>query len=329
MKYDPPRLFTRFIVNELKQVLVNDFMDEIEEVIGKNYSFAHSDSGGDLTNGNNVVIWDPARFTLSGETRWEARATSLCVATHPDDSKAQIGVDLVDTSKDTNNHILVGSVHFEGGISHDCVRQNLNLADNQLDALRAIRGMTIMGGDLNERPDSHANLPVNGLEQDPMCWYRLFSALHEDKSGGSTCVGIGKNAYYDAVWLYPGSGGGSNPAAPAFCDQWTRANFAPPLPHRNPNGDVVLGRHPSNSCTSFYDVYSMPGVPEQLDHSRIDYIWIRWEDSSGNLYTPNQAVASGFVNFAGADLGLDPVTQEAYSDHRGVQALLTWPPVTL
>lgn len=317
------------IVNELRQSdengdgLVDDaqFLGAVEDVFGDHYGEAHSDSalptGGGL--GGNAVIWNANRLSLSnaGEARWP----NSCLGIH--DNRTQLAVDLHDDL--AGKHVLVAALHMPYNAGPNCVRTSSNTADSKLESLRSSRPMSIIGVDFNQRPDKHGENPENGLEADPDCWYRTFSAAHTDSDSSGTCTGVGANRYYDTAWLWPGSGGGTNPTASSFCEQYT--SFSDTQLNDPTFSDGT------NSCTDLVgDINQTTPDPDgdgKLDKQRIDYLWVGYENASGNAWTPPSQVVSGFVADAGADLGLDLASQSSYSDHRAVRALLTWPPATL
>lgn len=326
-------------VNELPLAARNRMMEDIGDVLGGDYEIVHSDGGvsDETQRGNNAVIYNQNRLAQVGEpATWRARTgTTVCTS-----GKYQLAVDFVDTAYPDvldPKHVLVAAVHFEGGDSQNCLRANTVRTDEELEGLEDHRDLTIIGGDFNERPVTTSIDPIQpvrsaGLEIDPDCWYREFSAAHLDiriGDPGTTliepCPTTQINRYYDTVWVYPGSGGGTNPAAPTMCEQWTFADD---------NLRSVGQRSGGTACTK-YDALELHGF------GRIDFIWVGWETSSGDPFLPPVNVATGFVDYASADLGFNPeqlvppptpdtadpevIPGEAYSDHRAVQALLTWP----
>lgn len=213
-------------------------------------------------------------------------------------------------------------MHFQPGLTEDCINHSWYQVNLNLDSLASVRRMTIVGGDFNQRPDKWGELPTNGLETDPNCWYRRASTAHLNQSlvAAQDCgANPTYDRYYDVVWAYPGSGGGTNPTATSFCEQFTYVN------------DVdLLGSPPdpndaTNSCTDA----NLNGV---LDKGRIDYLWTSYEGSTGSAWKPPHPVISGLIEFASADLGLSldaGTLASSYADHRAVQAVLTWPAAML
>ncbi len=319
---------------------MDDFMKEINRQFEPAvYNYRHSDTGTAVTAGYNVVIWRVERFgpvTPSDVARWESWTdANNCTTPH----NGTLGVDLFDNLQ--QKHVVVTSVHLARGLGQNgsCLQKNLNLLNSKLENLHDKRDLTVIAGDFNRKPDTTLDLagnesPTNGLEPDPECWYRGFSYPHLDQTVDSPqdptdpndqkCSG-GVNRYYDAVWMHPGSGGGTNPTATSFCEQWT---------HASDLLDTFPERAGRNSCTDTPKDTNDDGVPDQLpdgklDNGRIDYIWAGWEND-GTPYLPPQPVAAGYISYASADLGIDLDSPDLrlYSDHRAVQALLAWPPIT-
>ena len=157
-----------------------------------------------------MVIWNNSRLTRYNSRRW----ANPCL-----NSKTQLGVDLRDDL--AGRRLAVAATHMDFGAGPSCVQQSLSTTDSNLEAMLPARPMSLVGVDFNQRPDKDGELPSNGLEADPECWYRTFSAAHADAEVlGGTCSG-GANRYYDTAWLWSGSGGGTNPTATYFCEQYT------------------------------------------------------------------------------------------------------------
>lgn len=309
------------IVNELRQTDENgdgqsditQFMNQLTATFGAHYNHAHGDSaipaGGSV--GGNVVIWNNERLTRFNSTRWP----NPCL-----NNKTQLAVDLRDDL--AGKHVLVAAVHTDFGAGPACVQQSLATADSRLESLRPSRPMTLIGGDFNQRPDKDGELATNGLETDPDCWYRTLSAAHGDSELLGVPCGSGPNRYYDTAWLWPGSGGGANPAATSFCQQYTSFTDTQLI------GPTLSDA--TNSCTDLVGSpnSTVPGPDGKLDKQRIDFLWVGFENASGNAWTPPAQVVQPLIADAGADLGLDLTSVSSYSDHRAVKAIVTWPVVT-
>lgn len=288
---------------------LNQFTAELNATFPSTYSFRHGDPGGaGVGTSTFAVFWKNTRFNIQNERRWDSFPTgSSCSG-----SRRQVAVSLYDTAEQKN--LVAASVHYPPPLSESCLRSALGKTDVELETLQPVKPLSIIGGDLNQRPDKDGELPTNGLEADPDCWYRQWSSPHANTSPlGSSCTGFISDKYVDAVWAYPGLGGHLNPALPAFCNQYT---------YRNDVGLPLTTDDTTNSCT---DVDGNAGV---LDQGRIDYIWIGWETSLGNTVKPTDTGSLSTVAYASADLGmsLDDLTNPTmYSDHRAVEALVRYP----
>ena len=295
------------LVQEVTASEASAFVQRVGEKLGNHFAF-------EVSSGENAVVWNTERFSKIGSSTWPQQ-TNGC-----GNGKYAVSVNLRDKAassafQETRN-VVAASIHLRTNRDDACLEHSWGVANSALDALAPVRRMTIIGGDVNRRPDTSADEISNGLETTPDCWYQRISVAHSDvplsdKTCGPT---LARDRYYDAVWLYPGSGGGTNPTSPAFCEQFTRESsfLQPPA---STNGLA-------NSCTRFNN-------PAVLDRSRIDYLWLSYEDAAGVAWKPPARAIAGHIAFASADLGisLDPSDDPAqrYADHRAVQGLFTWP----
>lgn len=303
----------------------NQFLSALNAAMSPTpYAFAHGDpAGSGASVSTYAVFWNSNRLSQHGTPRrWDSMFGSSCTSLGKDD----IGIALRDNLQ--GRLIAAASIHIDPGVDPFCISKNLKKTDQELEALLPNRPMTIVAGDLNQRPDI-SGVPgigpfvtpieesaAQGLETDPDCWYRVFSEAHgnaptTEPLDGNGCGGYWSSTtdgYYDAVWSYAGSGGGTNPTSTSFCQQFTF----------NREGGVPVTAHDTwNSCTDA----NLNGV---LDRGRIDYIWVRYEDGSGNKVSHPTPVVASLIEYASADLQVDPLSLTAYSDHRAVQALLRW-----
>lgn len=286
-------------------------------VVGSDYDARHSG------NGNNAIIWNRNRLSLVGTRTWE-QGTSSCPDMANGAPRYAIAGKFNDLLDPLGRNVVGASVHWAVGLSNNCLVEVNNKANDQIETQWNQRWMTVLAGDFNERPDARGELPTNGLETDPNCWYRKMTPAQDNVSpiSGDNCGGSGYDRYYDTVWVHPGSGGGTNPTATSFCEQYTFNNDLAMQ-------DVDL-RDATNSCTDLVrnndpNTVGMDG----LDKGRIDYIWTSYEDANGTAWRPPAAAIAPFVTYASADLGqsLDAANLATfYADHRAVQALLAWPP---
>ena len=310
-----------------------EFMRELRRQLGYRWDFAHAQEPmvRDCTTGQrrNAVVWNMDRLYAPSPTTQVFAGLPSCTT-----SDLPVAIKLRD--KLTQRDVVAASVHINADASADsgkgCLATAMSSIDAWLDNTFPVRDMVIFAGDVNERPQrENTNLlpsgepATNGLETDPLCWYRGFSTPHPNfrlASPTQQCSSSYTNSdtYYDAVWLHAGSGGGTNPTATSFCQQFTHIE------------DIDLYGGPTlsdaaNSCTNIEG-------NSALDRSRIDYIWVNWQRpggyGSGSDWLPAQPLAASFVEYASADTGIDLTDSlRDYSDHRAVQALITWPPEEL
>lgn len=270
------------------------------------------------STGNNTVIWNRNRFTRIASSEFSqivngcasgstARAVNL---------RDELASDLF---LETRN-VVAASVHLPVNASEACVTHATFQINQNIETLASTRRMTIVGGDFNVRPDEDADLPTNGLETDPDCWYRKFSQGHEDLLIG--CGTGAQDRYYDTVWVHPDSGGTVNPMIPSACQQFTSSRVLQPV------APELKGA--TNSCTDLVNNGSgAAGQDGKLDKNRIDFIWTSYENPSGTAWRPPAQAIVPFVAYASADLGLSLDAGSlgtSYSDRRAVNSLLVWPP---
>lgn len=279
---------------------------------------AHQEANQSSCATRNAIVWSTDRFYLqvSPPTRWAQSCGGVS-------SDGGVAVALGDRQRPLTSNggsVVAASVHFNNQLTKTCLRDALTETHQKINSSASNwRDVTIIAGDFNQRPDKAGVTPeptTEGLETDPDCWYRNFSAAHaQQRMPNSTyCGGIHADYFYDTVWLHPLSGGLTNPTATSFCQQFTRTDDYDPVP---PDEDDL-----GNSCT---DLNGGTGNG-YLDRSRIDYIWVGWDSAPGQRWTPPAAVAAGFIEYASADTGLDLDSVTRYSDHRAVQALMMYPP---
>ena len=291
------------------------FLNAVKATFGPHYEREPAADG-------NTIIWNTDRLSRINGTTFPHQ-TNGC----GNGSYAPV-VNLRDMAASAlygeTRNVAVTSVHYvPSSMTTECTNHSLFNTNAKLDAVAPVRRMTILAGDFNQRPDKRAEEAVNGLEADPECWYRRASAAHATNI--VTQEGCGSPAhdrYYDTVWLYPGSGGGTNPTATSFCEQYTYDNVLAPL-----SADLDQA---TNSCTDLVENGS--GDPSLegngLDKARIDYIWTSYERADGLVWNVPAPTVAAFVQYASADLGMSFSADSAgtrYSDHRATEAVLTWP----
>ncbi len=299
------------LVQEMWESQADTFGRRLNRQLGITYDYRYSADGTTGTYDATAIFWNARRFSLSNVDRWNSAGS--CPETY-----RQVGVGLVDHRSGKN--VAAASLHVpQADGSEACISGTLLTANQKMDDQFARRDVTLIGGDLNRRPDKRGELPTNGTETDPNCWYRGFSAAHDNISvlTGGSCSSV-SDRYYDAVWLDPSGGGAANPASGGICGQFTRKFF---------HLDAPDASDASSSCTDLFrnGPSGAPGPDSRLDKARIDYLWVGWETTAGTAWRPPPAQAAALVENASADLGLDLTSLNAYSDHRAVQALLTYP----
>ena len=289
----------------------NQIMGQLSSTFGNHWAFAHSEPTDGSCGSRNAVVWNTNRFFQSiTPVRWDPAGCAVS-------SDIAIAVALIDKDNPTGRSRVVvpASLHFQPGLGGGCLASALAEAHQKVSSLTGSRDITVMAGDVNQSPDLDSPTALaDGLETDPDCWYRKQSAAHLDQTVlGSSCSSTaGSNVYYDAVWLAPESGGGTNPTATSFCQQYT---FSTTPTLTSPDTEDA-----ESSCTDL----NLDDLP---DKKRIDQIWLGW-NPTGSAWTPPSGVAASYVQYASADTGLNLKSLNRYSDHRAVQALISYPPVT-
>ena len=261
------------------------FVQLVENALGTEYSFRHTVVAGG--KGGNIVVWRRARLRLqqpkSDVLRWKrfAPVNRECKVI----PNWQIGVRLHDVEQDKD--LVAASVHF-GARDEICMHENILRSHSQLENKWGSPPLLVLGGDFNERPDNKEDAESTGSwrrEENPDCWYALFSETHPDSKNGKTCKGTSLTGYFDVVRE-------KNTGA-EICPQWS-------------HGQVKLPANP-DSCDS--------------QKARIDFIWVRYSEG-GEIVTdvPDIGLAASDRGYSrdGDWAG------SKYSDHRAVRARLTW-----
>ncbi|HEV2755171.1 MAG TPA: hypothetical protein VG318_05270 [Actinomycetota bacterium] len=287
--------------------------DQLNQVLGAHWDFRHTDASRACDNTRNAVFWNSNRFSLStSPTEWDpagcASGSDHSLAVLLNDKKNTTGV---------QKFVVAASLHLDPGLGSPCLSSALHETHVKISGIYFGSDLYVVGGDFNQNPDlDSATAAANGLEADPDCWYRRFSAAHANTTTVSqtSCGSTQSDQYYDSTWLYPLSGGGTNPTATSFCQQYT---YSTTLSLGTPDAEDV-----ENSCTD----ENLDGNP---DKKRIDQIWLRWGTSQNPLggATPIPVtIAASHLLYASADTGLRLNSSlSRYSDHRAVQALVQYP----
>ncbi len=262
------------------------FRNKLEEYVGGQWGFVHSEHPDSTT----AVYFRRDRFELVGSHSWAELTGANCDGPGPKGNN-EIVAKLRPFHKDAA--VIASAVHFEAGASTGCLGKNLARANSTIEGMWSVRPITVLAGDFNERPEPADDNPDTGnrewrIEDSPWCWWRDFNA--DDNCSAPA------GWYYDTV-----RGKNWAPDTPGdICSEWTRENS-----YRSSNEQA-------DQCES--------------DKVRIDYIWARWENSSGAPQT-----TGGRIEGATADRGYwnDPNTADSedaqhhrYSDHRAVRTVL-------
>lgn len=301
-----PRAPDLLFLSELTRGETRTVVEALGAEAGLDYAFDHAPIG------NNAVVWATDRFGgRSGEAPllWQPWGAEGCSEPSESDPNEVVAVHLTDTKADVD--VVAVAVHWGRTWAAQCMEKNLTSLDDRIEDRWPDRALTVVAGDLNAHPDKQpvAGRPDvesldSGRETDPDCWYRAFSALHDQMLENARpteddrdCANdphysATADSYVDAVFVANDD--------EQLCDQWTSIHGAP----------VADG----SSCTDLND----DGL---RDRGRIDYIWLRWEDG-GEPILPTIAQAEDLVGDAAADdiCILDSCAETRYSDHRGVYA---------
>jgi hypothetical protein len=277
--------------------------------------------------GKSLVAWNPRRFTIAHENTslepaknellWKPFGSRGCRAPSKRDPGQVVAVRLWD--KRERRTMVAAGVHWGRTWAAACMEKNLVSLDSLLEKTWPERNATVVGGDFNAHPDKqpHPDEPErenldSGRETDPDCWYRNFSALHDNEvdvrrlgESSTDCEDTAKfssssDSYYDAVFVAAGGTGDG------LCEQWTSLHG--------------LAAAKGTSCTDTND----DGL---RDRGRIDYIWVRWEDGDGRVIPFDASEAAGLIEDASADRVCvsNRCSETRYSDHRAVWAEVSQP----
>ncbi|HEX2296611.1 MAG TPA: hypothetical protein VHN37_15065 [Actinomycetota bacterium] len=331
-------------LNEFKHELQNRFDGADSRPV---YLALHGTTPNNTSDARSNVglIWDSARFTRTAEVRWldllredsagncEIIDDAAETAADDEDSKYQLGVKFKDT-KNNDRSTVVASIHINRHGPVECDEENVARIHNRLEELSPTRRLTLVAGDFNMSPrrddkdcaDQDADNKCDALpEATQDCWYRNFSAV------GATCDPdpSQEHSYVDTVAVEAKA-----TSATAICAQWTRARDSRDV---SGNPGVYDTHSGSDYCHDYldddghapgsanYDAPGTEGNKRRRDKNRIDYIWVRWEDGSGNAVTaPVDTIAEAAAKVVQASVDTsapnpgNPAVR--YSDHRGVHA---------
>lgn len=187
----------------------------------------------------------------------------------------------------SGRQVVVAAVHFPPNDSEHCMEKNLQHLNDRLNAEWSTRPLTIVSGDFNLKPDTtSSDAEAKRREENKMCWYRMWSG----RSDPTSC----SVAYQFNVHYYDGLLETHDGTPATICGQWTFNNF-----NQDANSDQCDGRH-----------------------SRIDYIWLRWE-TNGVAQRPSPAEVDQRLG-GNTDRGFEPAMNDWYSDHRALRVLVSW-----
>ncbi len=308
----PPDLL---FLSELTTSEAATVVEALREDLGVTYAFEHAPIG------NNAVVWNSERFgedAAGAPLLWEPWGAVGCRAPSESDPSEVIGVRLED--RESGVPVVAVAVHWGRTWAAECMEKNLSSLDRLVERRWSDRPLTVVAGDLNAHPEKRPapGAPEtedleSGRETDPDCWYRGFSALHDQTLAVSRPTEDDRDcaddphysqhadSYYDSVYVANGNAG--------LCDEWTSIHGAP--------------ASEGSSCTDT----NGDGL---RDRGRIDFIWLRWEDGDGDALRPPELEADEQVVEASADpvCILDACSETRYSDHRAVFAEILVEPRT-
>ena len=305
-----PRAPDLLFLTELTDSETQTVVDALQEELGSTYLFEHT------TVGSNAVVWSSDRFgdaPVGNPLSWKPYGAKGCREPSSSDPSEVVGVRLRDAEAGAG--VVAVAVHWGKTWAAECMEKNMSALDGKIDALGTTRPLTIIAGDFNAHPDKQpapgdpsAETLESGRETDPDCWYRAFSALHDEtlqnprpNEDDRDCANDphyskSSDSYVDAVFA-------ANEGE-ALCDEWTSIH----------GGPVEDG----TSCTDLNE----DGL---RDRGRIDYIWVRWDDGHGDVVIPDEALAKELIPDAAVDpiCILEACAETRYSDHRAVRAEIT------
>ena len=299
----PDLLFLSELTSDEATTVVDALSDDLDTA----YAFEHAPIG------DNAIVWSTDRFGEEPDDApllWEPWGSRGCRAPSESDPSEVIGVRLDDRL--SASPVVAVAVHWGRTWAAACMEKNLSSLNELIEQQWGDRPLTVVAGDLNAHPDKRpapgapeAEDLDSGRETDPDCWYRAFSALHDEELAVSRPTEDDRDcandpyysqdadSYYDAVSVV--NEGGS------LCDQWTSIHGAPAAE--------------GSSCTDT----NGDGL---RDRGRIDYIWVRWEDRGGEPLLPPSLIPADQIVVAAADpiCIIDACSETRYSDHRAVFA---------
>lgn len=294
------------LVQEISLGFSDDVVRYLNQQTGTEYGYRHAlaNTATDFEAGSwKMVVWRKDRLKLATGSnsrdvlKWRELQTRQDNSTNCQVSERRaISVRLED--KSVNATVAATSVHWSPhpeGSARACDYKNMRRTERTLENKWAQRDLTIVGGDFNQVPQD-GETEEAGRERDPECWWRNVFGTYADDSGPCDDAQL---SYYDSVYL--AHSGADNQTTDSICDQWTHARS------KGPDG--------STSCQD-------SDGDGSRDKSRIDYIWLRWEDGSGDIEKPSLADARGRIGLARADQ-ISWVESSPYSDHRAVVARVT------
>lgn len=258
---------------------------------------------------NTMIVWDADRFAIrnrrirgSNVLRW---AQWIDCQAKPERGNSVIAVRLWDQL--SNRAIVATSVRWRYTTARPCMIKNVTAFDAAIERRWPQRPMTIFAGDFNAHPQQHecsADDCPSGRQEEPDCWYRLLTPERLDDCPAD--AGRSEPAYFDTVFVEARAGGDFETS---ICRQWSHANE---------------GDQGGDACAPHFDEEDDRW---ERDKSRLDYIWVRWEDDSGARALFTNEGAAQLVGTATADpVCIDAeACEQRYSDHRAVYATLGWP----
>jgi hypothetical protein len=324
LQMDWKRLLRRMAEHERNPDVV--FMQEVKAHDADRFRRALArwfDSGYGMrwVEGDNAVVWKAARLDLANSNtstdadrnalRWKSWGHDGCDRR----DRGQLALRLWDRADART--VVAASVRWTHTTAFECMGRNVATLNRKIEDRWSKRDLTIVAGDFNSvadrrtRPgDASKDLIEAGTENDPECWYRNFSAvdtnqLANDRPGqlGRDCTAdkyyrSAADTYYDSIGIAQ-----KQIDSTAICRAWTHVR----------KDKARRG----NACTD----KNSDGL---RDMSRLDYIWVRWENATGKPLSLTAGEADALFGRADADSScIDAGCLDTrYSDHRAAFATI-------
>lgn len=302
-----------FVLHEAPKQKASTVMDIIRARVGGSWTYRHSDQSecsriADC--GNTMIVWRTGKLSFEDVLRWKLNPDGNGCT----DFATKRGVAVKLSEDATANKIVIAGVHLYKSDGQDCTEANVQRANWQIENRWPMRPITVLSGDFNKMahecgmpgspkcsaPNSEWRSERNSDDSDSheelACWYKGLGARYET-TGDADCSDFSfDQSYYDVIWEHERA-----KLTHGICASWTFDNV-----DRDTDQDGG-----ADSC--------------QSDQKRIDFMWVRWENPSGDaLEYGTQEVPSDKLVNANTDKGWAWTFDDKYSDHRAMRAQLSW-----